>query len=291
MIKAIVMDMDGTLLDPNNKILNETKEALIHLEKQGVRLILASGRSYTRLIPYAKELLMDQYNGYLIEVDGISIYDLGKNERHVLKTMDEKDMEIIFPYLMSLDIESMACFDDGMFDYIPESIYKIKAELRKEMNVSDDFPWTGGPWGWLADTRDGYPKITYLKSWHEIQGPINKIQILQEEKNLKKYYEEIKQHFQGQYEIFRTCPRQLEILPLGYDKGKTLSRIMQENHWSQDEVLAFGDGENDVSMFDYVTYGFAMGQAREYVKEKAAFITSSNIEQGIYAALKKLNLV
>ena len=72
MIKAIVMDMDGTLLDSNNKILPETKKALIDLEKKGVSLILASGRSYTRLLPYAKELEMDKYHGYLLEVDGIA---------------------------------------------------------------------------------------------------------------------------------------------------------------------------------------------------------------------------
>ena len=56
MLDAIVMDMDGTLLDPNNKILPETKEALIACQKQGTKLVLASGRSYTRLLPYAKEL-------------------------------------------------------------------------------------------------------------------------------------------------------------------------------------------------------------------------------------------
>jgi len=51
MVKAIIMDMDGTLLDANNTILPETKQKLLDLQKQGVRLILASGRSYTRLLP------------------------------------------------------------------------------------------------------------------------------------------------------------------------------------------------------------------------------------------------
>ena len=50
MLDAIVMDMDGTLLDPNNKILPETKAALIACQKQGTKLVLASGRSYTRLV-------------------------------------------------------------------------------------------------------------------------------------------------------------------------------------------------------------------------------------------------
>ena len=53
MLDAIVMDMDGTLLDPNNKILPETKAALIACQKQGTKLVLASGRSYTSLLSYA----------------------------------------------------------------------------------------------------------------------------------------------------------------------------------------------------------------------------------------------
>ena len=93
MLDAIVMDMDGTLLDPNNKILPETKEALIACQKQGTKLVLASGRSYTRLLSYAKELEMDVYGGYLLEVDGIAYYDVQKDERHVLKQMYKEDVE------------------------------------------------------------------------------------------------------------------------------------------------------------------------------------------------------
>lgn len=84
MLDAIVMDMDGTLLDPNNKILPETKAALIACQKQGTKLVLASGRSYTRLLSYAKELEMDVYGGYLLEVDGIAYYDVQKDERYTL---------------------------------------------------------------------------------------------------------------------------------------------------------------------------------------------------------------
>ena len=92
MLDAIVMDMDGTLLDPNNKILPETKAALIACQKQGTKLVLASGRSYTRLLSYAKELEMDVYGGYLLEVDGIAYYDVQKDERHVLKQMYKEDV-------------------------------------------------------------------------------------------------------------------------------------------------------------------------------------------------------
>ena len=110
----------GTLLDPNNKILPETKAALIACQKQGTKLVLASGRSYTRLLSYAKELEMDVYGGYLLEVDGIAYYDVQKDERHVLKQMYKEDVEPVFAYLMHKNCETMAIFNDGLFDYIPD---------------------------------------------------------------------------------------------------------------------------------------------------------------------------
>ena len=140
MLDAIVMDMDGTLLDPNNKILPETKAALIACQKQGTKLVLASGRSYTRLLSYAKELEMDVYGGYLLEVDGIAYYDVQKDERHVLKQMYKEDVEPVFAYLMHKNCETMAVFNDGLFDYIPDHIMEKKKILRNSKEYPEDFP-------------------------------------------------------------------------------------------------------------------------------------------------------
>ena len=129
MIKAIVMDMDGTLLDSNNQILPKTKQALLELQEKGVRLILASGRSYTRLVPYAKELQMDSHYGYLLEVDGVAVYDIHHDQRKILRRMTIEEVRKVFLELMTLDCESMACFDDGVYDYFPDSIRAIKEKL------------------------------------------------------------------------------------------------------------------------------------------------------------------
>lgn len=290
MLKAIIMDMDGTLLAPGDHILPETKQKLLELERQGVTLILASGRSYTRLLPYADQLDMAANGGYLIEVDGISLYDMGAGEREVLRRMDPLEIREVYTDLMHLNCEAQACFDDGFFDYFDEDIRRKKEQLRKERNLPDDFPWTAGPWDWLADLRSGYPNQTFVHSAEEINRPINKIQLMQDEDKIREIYDFLIRKYGDRFEIFRTCPRQLEILPKGYSKGKTLKRLMEMTGWNKDEVVAFGDGENDVSMFEVVDDSFAMANARDFVKAKARYETASNADNGIVRGLERLGV-
>jgi len=290
MLKAIIMDMDGTLLAPGDHILPETKQKLLELERQGVTLILASWRSYTRLLPYAAQLDMAANGGYLIEVDGISLYDMGGGEREVLRRMDPSEIREVYTDLMHLNCEAQACFDDGFFDYFDEDIRRKKEQLRKERNLPDDFPWTAGPWDWLADLRSGYPNQTFVHSAEEINRPINKIQLMQDEDKIREIYDFLIRKYGDRFEIFRTCPRQLEILPKGYSKGKTLKRLMEMKGWNKDEVVAFGDGENDVSMFEVVDDSFAMANARDFVKAKARYETASNADNGIVQGLERLGV-
>ncbi len=290
MLKAIIMDMDGTLLAPGDHILPETKQKLLELERQGVTLILASGRSYTRLLPYADQLDMAANGGSLIEVDGISLYDMGAGEREVLRRMDPSEIREVYTDLMHLNCEAQACFDDGFFDYFDEDIRRKKEQLRKERNLPDDFPWTAGPWDWLADLRSGYPNQTFVHSAEEINRPINKIQLMQDEDKIREIYDFLMRKYGDRFEIFRTCPRQLEILPKGYSKGKTLKRLMEMKGWNKDEVVAFGDGENDVSMFEVVDDSFAMANARDFVKAKARYETASNADNGIVRGLERLGV-
>lgn len=121
-VKCIVMDMDGTLLKSDNTIDENTKNILIELEKKGVTLILASGRSYRKMLKYAKELEMDQFGGYLLEVNGMYLYNLKTDERIRFGELTKNDVQIIYDYLMPFNLETMCLIDDGIFDYIPKHI-------------------------------------------------------------------------------------------------------------------------------------------------------------------------
>ncbi len=290
-VKAIVMDMDGTLLDPKNEILPETLDALLECQKKGIRLVLASGRNYGRIQPYLNQLKLEQYGGLLIEINGIAIYDVQKKERHILRQLSKEEIQVIFTDLMSLNVETIAVYDDGLFDYMPESILKMKQDLRKTLNLPEDYPWTAGPWGWFTDMRNGYPKQKYIKDFDEIDCSINKIQVLQEEAILNEIMMILEEKYGEQFEFFRSAPKQIEIGPLGFSKGDTLLRIMKENQWTEKDILVFGDGGNDISMFQKTDYSIAMGQASDEVKRFAKYVTDSNEKNGIFHALKKFEVM
>lgn len=290
-VQAIVMDMDGTLLNSKDQIPSKTRETLIECQKKGIKVILASGRNYGRIKPYLDELEIKKYNGLLIEINGIAIYDFEKNERMILKQMQPDEVYPVFSYLMSLNAESIAVYDDGLFDYMPSKIYEMKKELRKTLELPEDYPWTAGAWNWFADMRTGYPRQKHIQCVNEIDCPINKFQILQEKAVLDEIEQQLIQKYSETFEVFRTTPRQIEMGPKGYTKGDTLSRIMKKYGWSKDEIFVFGDGGNDISMFKQTNYSFAMGQALNPVKKEAKYITLANDEEGIYVALKKFNVI
>lgn len=287
MIKMIVMDMDGTLLNHENCILKETKEALMKLQKQGIRLVLASGRSYTKLMPYAKELQMERYGGYLVEVNGIAVYDLMANQREVLAQMQPAQVHELYHYFMKWNVEIIGQFDDGMFDYIPPAMMEEKKAYRKAHGFDEDMPWTAGAFEFITDNRAGYPHLTYIQNPQDIKRSINKVSVAYHPQQLLEITKQAKKDLDGNYWVGLTSPRWLEIMVPGVTKASGLAHVAKKTGISLEEMMVFGDGENDMEMLKEAGVGVAMGNAFDLVKECADELTDSNEENGIAKALKK----
>ena len=287
MIKAIALDMDGTLLNKDNKILDETKEVLRTLQRKGVRLILASGRSYNRLMPYAKELEMERYGGFLVEINGAAIYDLQQEKREVLAQLQVDEIHKIFHYFMKWDVEILAHVDDGMYDYMSERIHDEKAIYRKLHHIPDDCPWTPGPFDFVHDNRNGYPRHIYIKDPVEIQESVNKISVAYHEEVIQKIAAIVEVELKDQYWSGLTSPRWLEIMPLHVSKASGLQRVCERIGCDMKDLMAFGDAQNDIAMLEGVGVGIAMKNALESVKQHAKEVCDSNEENGIGKALQK----
>lgn len=285
-MKWIALDMDGTLLDGEDRILPRTKECLIECQKRGVRVILASGRSYTRLMPYARQLELENYGGRLIEVNGTAVYDLQNGKRRIIRRFRRDEILELFSFCRECQVEVQCFQDTAVYYWIPEWQAVKKEEERIQRGLPEDYPNLGGAWSWIADTRNGYPLQVQIEDESGIPEEMNKVNCCADEKTNEEVYRRLKERFGDRFEMVRTCPRLIEISPAGVTKGQALRMMMEEEGVSPEEVWVFGDGENDVDMFRAAGRSFAMGNAEEYVKEQASDVTLSNWEEGIAAVLE-----
>ncbi|MDB7984017.1 Cof-type HAD-IIB family hydrolase [Faecalicoccus pleomorphus] len=287
-IRLIVSDMDGTLLNSNNQISEANKEILQFCQKQGIQIILSSGRGFKRLYPYAKELQLEKYNGLFIESNGVTLTDIKTKKRQIFHQMNKSEALNLCHLYEPFKTEIQIYFDNGVYYYIPESIMPYKIRERKNRQLSSDYPWMGGPWSWVNDTREGYPDQKRIFNFDKINKEnINKINLSHDETFIDSILDKILKLLPEEYHVVRTCPRMLEIAPSTVSKGNALSLYMNENQISPDQVIVFGDGENDISMFKNVKYSVAMGNASDIVKKHATFVTKSNEENGVAFFLNK----
>lgn len=290
-IKWIVTDMDGTLLNGRDEISETTKKALMACQEKGIRLILASGRSYVRQMPYAEELKLKKYGGCLIENNGLTYNDLTEGGRHKQTSLGRDDIEVLFPFLQKWEVEIQSYEDDAIHYWIPDWMRPFKERERIEKHYSPEHPMVAGAWSWVTENINGYPRLIEIHTMEELPDKLNKINATDNPERINELHEALTGQYGERYEIVRTGPRLIEIAPKGITKGKTLKKLMDMAGIRPEEVIAFGDGENDVDMFRTVSYGIAMGNAENYVKVHAFDVTKSNEEDGIAAALEKYGII
>ena len=96
---------------------------------------------------------------------------------------------------------------------------------------------------------------------------------------------------QGEISVYRSEPYFLELVPLGIDKAQSLAVLLDKLGMKREEMVAIGDGYNDLSMIQFAGLGIAMANAQEPVKKEADYITLSNDEDGVADAVEKFFLV
>ncbi|WAA09124.1 Cof-type HAD-IIB family hydrolase [Fervidibacillus albus] len=290
-IKAIVCDMDGTLLNSQHKISPNTLKKLIELQQKGIKLILASGRSYIRLLPDALTLKMNQYDGLMIDVNGTSIYHVQTSERNRINILDKENIQEINCYFSLFNVELQYSQDDAIYTYLPESIYRLKKNIRGEMKLPEDYPWTGGMYSWLCDTRDGYPNQILIRNLKDAPDFCNKVSVVQDPLYIQFVYQSLSNHsLYEKYEFVFSDERKLEITNKGTTKGTALNIIMEKYGIQNDEVIVFGDSENDISMFIEKKYSVAMENSLPKTKQIANYITKSNDQEGIFHFLVRMEV-
>src|SRR5690554_1545740 len=106
-LKAIVLDIDGTLLNDQKMISNQTKNKLIEAQKKGIKVILASGRPTQGMMPLVSELELDTYGGYLVSYNGSSVYDAQNKEVVFEQAIPVELAKDILNHLSTFDVVPM----------------------------------------------------------------------------------------------------------------------------------------------------------------------------------------
>ena len=267
--RLIALDVDGTLTNSEKKMTKKTREALIRAEQQGALLAIASGRPLYGLVPLMKELEMDRFGGYLLAFNGGQVVDALD-----LRVMDENSipLDILYP-LLDWFSDYQRRYDVAMLTY---------GENGTVLTERGEAPYV------LLESRINAMPVEEVSSMREtIVKPVPKVLLSGPGEILEKLEQETLQKFGDSLSIFRSEAFFLEVCPQGIDKGNALARLLSLLHMKREELMAFGDGYNDLSMMEYAGLGIAMGNAKEEIKNKADDVTLSNDEDGIAAALNR----
>jgi hydroxymethylpyrimidine pyrophosphatase-like HAD family hydrolase len=81
------------------------------------------------------------------------------------------------------------------------------------------------------------------------------------------------------------------VLPNNGSKAETLKHVANKYGFEREDIVAFGDGNNDMEMLAYVGVGIAMENAKEELKAISDFVTLSNNDGGICHGLKEYGLI
>lgn len=274
-IKVIIMDVDGTLTNSKKQITPKTKEMLIAAQNKGIKLVLASGRPVSGLIGLAKELEMEKHHGLLVSFNGSKVVDCQTKEVLFDQTMRIEDAREVLEHMKNFKVYPM--IDKGNYLFVND-VYKGMITYQNEKIDIIQYEARGGNFK-LCEIED-------LSSF--VDFPLNKILTAGDPEYLNEHYQDMMEPFKERLNCMFTAPFYFEFTAKGIDKAKALDSVLKPMGFQQEEMVAFGDGDNDATMLSYAGIGVAMDNAQDSLKKIADKITLSNEEDGIAVMLETL---
>ncbi len=273
-MKAIVLDIDGTLLTSDKTMSERTKEALMTAQKKGVKVILASGRPTTGMLDLAEELELGTYGGLVVSYNGSKVIDCQSGQEIYNQALSIEEGKAVLEHMKQFDVTVMIDKDDYMY---VNDVFSCTLEFRGQPLNVVEYEARGGKYK-LCEKDDLAAFLDY---------PINKILTAGEANYLKTAHHDMMAPFKDKLNCVFTAEFYFEFTAKGIDKAKALETVLTPMGIEAKDVIAFGDGHNDATMLAYAGLGVAMGNAVPELKELADTITKSNDEDGIVTILTK----
>ena len=261
--KLMAVDIDGTLLDSNGVLTEKTKEAIIAGVEKGLIFTISTGRPLQGVENINRLLNLDlpyiTYNGAMVI--------MGKSKEILYEQrLSPEDAEQIIELGEKYGTTIVVWADNKMFvKEIDEKVLDYKKISNVEPTVIDDL---------REAVKAGATKIL----WYDEIDKINK------------YRTEVGKYLSDGVNFHPSRPIFLEFVDKKASKAIAMEKLGEHFGIKRSEMIAVGDGYNDLSMIEYAGLGVAMGNAEEEIKKKADYVTLSNDEDGVAHVINKFVL-
>lgn len=274
-VRALAFDIDGTLTNDAKEVTPRTREALRRAQDAGITVILASGRPAHGLKALAHELELDRHHGLLVSFNGGRVVDAATDEVLFDTPMSAEDVHAVLHHMKGFDVIPMVTHGrellvNDCYDCMIEHKGEPKNIIKYEARACDLL---------VREVGDLEAAIT---------GPENKILTAGTDTYLQEHWQEMAAPFTGRLSCVFTADFYFEYTARGIDKGSSLAGALPKRGIDASQVIAFGDGQNDLTMLKFAGVGVAMGNAIDEVKAAADMITGDNNHDGIADALEQL---
>lgn len=262
--KMMAVDMDGTLLNDSKEISPRTAQAIRKAVAQGFLFTLCTGRPIQGVERYSQFLGLQ---APLITYNGAMIIRSDTKEILYKQELLPEDIHKILEF--GRNYNTTMCIWSGNRLYgnvLNNQIHAYKKNTGVEPVLMEDED---------ALIRQGVTKILWIDT----------------EEKIKKIQEELPGDAFSQVTFCTSQTTYLEFFNSQVSKAKAMERLGQLFNIRQEEMIAVGDGLNDLPMIEYAGLGVAMENAQAQVKTRARYITSSNEEDGVGKVLEKFVLI
>ncbi len=266
-IKLLALDLDGTLTNSYKKVSEKNKRYIKWAQEKGVKVVLASGRPVIGIKGIADILDLWNRGGYILAYNGGQVIDCVTQINLVKQTIPSKYIHDICEVVRKFNVFPLSYNDRGVIceadtdPYVKKEAYNNGIEIIKVDNLEK-----------------------------EITEPVVKFMVVGAPNELNKAYRYLQELFNGKLNIFFSEPYFLEITPLGIEKASALLKLADTLGYTSENIMACGDGLNDIPMLKIAGVSVAMGNAYDETKRYADYISASNDLDGVAVAIDKFIL-
>ena len=266
-IKLIATDMDGTILDAQGLLdLPRLEKILDRLDEKGIRFVIATGNEIHRV----RQLLGHLADRVvLIVANGAKIFE--NNQLIQVETWDDELVEKALTFFKGQECQNQFVITSMNGGFVKEGTNFTQLDKFMTPEMIELF----------------YQRMNFVEELHpELFGGVLKMSLVVGEDRMDQVQEDFNQVFNGYVQAVSSGYGCLDIIQDGIHKAWALQELLKRWDVKPEEIMAFGDSENDVEMLELAGIAYAMENADEKAKAVATDIAPANSQGGVYQILE-----